>query len=166
MSPEDEASFVEFVSARRSHLRRIAYAISGDWHQADDLVQTALIKLYLAWPRMRRDGREEAYARRIIVRANIDDHRRPWRRERQGLPETVRHIPEHTSSDDHHGEIIAALQTLPAMQRKVIVLRYWLDLSIEDTAQELGIKPGTVKSHGFRALDRLENLLSRHASHR
>ena len=110
--------------------------------------------------------REEAYARKIIVRANIDDHRRPWRRERQGLPEAVRQVPDQTSSDDHHSAIIQALLALPPMQRKVIVLRYWLDMSIDDTAHELGIKPGTVKSHGFRALDRLEQLLRRQASRR
>ena len=80
-----DAAYTDFVRARRTHLRRIAYAICGDWHRADDLVQTALVKLYVAWPRVRRDGREEAYVRTIIVRADIDESRRPWRRERSGL---------------------------------------------------------------------------------
>ena len=80
-----DAEFSEFVAARQTHLRRIAYAVCGDWHQAEDLLQTALVKLYVAWPRLHRDGRAEAYARQIIVRANIDEHRRPWRRERPGL---------------------------------------------------------------------------------
>lgn len=118
MSPGDEASFIEFVTARRPHLRRIAYAISGDWHRADDLVQTALIKLYVAWPRMQRDGREEAYARRIIVRANIDDHRRPWRRERPALPDPDRPTPEYVESSDTQRHVIEALHALPPMQRK------------------------------------------------
>ena len=81
-SRDDE--FSAFVAARQTHLRRIAYAVCGDWHRADDLLQTALVKLYVAWPRLHRDGREEAYTRQIIVRANIDERRRPWRRERPG----------------------------------------------------------------------------------
>ena len=85
MRTEDrDAAFTEFVATRRTHLRRVAYAICGDWHRADDLVQTALVKLYVAWPRLQRDGREEAYVRTIIVRADIDESRRPWRRERTG----------------------------------------------------------------------------------
>src|SRR5689334_13204005 len=80
-----EAAYVEFVTTRQDRLRRIAYAICGDWHQADDLLQTALVKLSVAWPRVRRDGREEAYVRQILVRAHIDEHRRPWQREQPGL---------------------------------------------------------------------------------
>ena len=87
-SRDDE--FSEFVAARQVHLRRIAYAVCGDWHQADDLLQTSLVKLYVAWPRLHLDGREEAYARQIIVRANIDESRRPWRRERLGSTGTTR----------------------------------------------------------------------------
>src|SRR3954468_16375704 len=89
----DEA-FAAFVQARRAHLRRVAYAVCGDWHRADDLVQTALVKLYVAWPRIHRAGAEEAYVRTIIVRSNVDEHRRPWRRERPGLPESDRSAPE------------------------------------------------------------------------
>ena len=77
-----DAAFSDFVAARQAHLRRIAYALCGDWHRADDLLQTALTKLYVAWPRIRHEGNEEAYCRQIMVRANIDESRRPWRRER------------------------------------------------------------------------------------
>ncbi len=76
-----DSEFSAFVAARRTHLRRVAYACCGDWHRAEDLVQTSLVKLYVAWPRLHRDGREEAYARRIIVRADVDERRQPWRRE-------------------------------------------------------------------------------------
>ncbi len=76
------SDFEEFVAARSAALWRSAYLLTGDPHRAEDLLQTALVKLYVAWPRLHRDGREEAYARQIIVRANIDEHRRPWRRER------------------------------------------------------------------------------------
>ena len=73
MRSDRETAYTAFVAARQHHLRRIAYALCGDWHQADDLLQTALVKLYVAWPRLHRDGREEAYARQIIVRGQ---HRR------------------------------------------------------------------------------------------
>jgi len=77
-----DADFTAYVAARRPHLRRTAYLLCGDWHQAEDLVQTALAKLYVAWPRVRRDGSPEAYARKILVRSHLDETRRPWRRER------------------------------------------------------------------------------------
>lgn len=153
-----ETEYVAFVEARRPHLRRIAYTLCGDWHQAEDLVQTALAKLYVAWPRLHRAGAEEAYARQIIVRANIDESRRPWRRERSGLEHHDVPVAADTSEDDR-SVLIRALQQLPAMQRKVVVLRHWLDLSVEETARELGISTGTVKSHTSRALANLDALL-------
>ena len=156
-SRDDE--FAAFVAARQSHLRRIAYAVCGDWHRADDLLQTALVKLYVAWPRLHRDGREEAYTRQIIVRANIDEHRRPWRRERPGLdghdPAARTELPVEDRS-----ALFDALQALPVMQRKVVVLRHWLGLSVEETAHELGISTRTVKSHSSRGIEKLQAALT------
>lgn len=156
-SRDDE--FSEFVAARQVHLRRIAYAVCGDWHQADDLLQTSLVKLYVAWPRLHLDGREEAYARQIIVRANIDESRRPWRRERLGLdghdPAARPELPT-----EERSALFDALQDLPVMQRKVIVLRHWLGLSVEETARELGIATGTVKSHSSRGIEKLKAALA------
>lgn len=156
-SRDDE--FAAFVAARQTHLRRIAYAVCGDWHRADDLLQTALVKLYVAWPRLHRDGREEAYTRQIIVRANIDEHRRPWRREQSGLdghdPVARTELPVEDRS-----ALFDALQALPVMQRKVVVLRHWLGLSVEETAQELGISTGTVKSHSSRGIEKLQAVLT------
>jgi RNA polymerase sigma-70 factor (sigma-E family) len=157
-SEEREQTYVEFVTARQTHLRRIAYAICGDWTQADDLLQTALIKLYVAWPRVQRRGTEEAYVRRIIVRANVDEHRRPWRREAPGLAGVDPPAAEHDPTD--RTALFAALQALPVMQRKTVVLRHWLELSVEETARELGISTGTVKSHSARALARLRDVLT------
>ena len=156
-SRDDE--FAAFVAARQTHLRRIAYAVCGDWHRADDLLQTALVKLYVAWPRLHRDGREEAYTRQIIVRANIDEHRRPWRREESGLdghdPVARTGLPVEDRS-----ALFDALQALPVMQRKVVVLRHWLGLSVEETAHELGISTGTVKSHSSRGIEKLQAVLT------
>jgi RNA polymerase sigma-70 factor (sigma-E family) len=155
-SRDDE--FTEFVAARQVHLRRIAYAVCGDWHRADDLLQTALVKLYVAWSRLHRDGREEAYVRQIMVRANIDESRRPWRRERSGLdghdPVARPELPT-----EERSALFDALQDLPIMQRKVIVLRHWLGLSVDETARDLGIATGTVKSHSSRGIEKLQAAL-------
>ncbi|WP_110181176.1 SigE family RNA polymerase sigma factor [Nocardioides solisilvae] len=160
MTARREEEYVEFVAARGPHLRRVAYAICGDWHQADDLLQTALVKLYVAWPRVRRDGREEAYTRRILVRAHIDETRRPHRRERPGLdghdPAAPAGLPP-----EERDELVAALHALPLQQRRVVVLRHWLGLSVREAADELGISEGTVKSHSSRGLQALEAALTR-----
>jgi RNA polymerase sigma-70 factor (sigma-E family) len=159
MSGARDSTFTQFVDARRAHLRRIAYAICGDWHRADDLVQTALVKLYLAWPRVHRDGREEAYVRTIIVRADVDEHRRPWRRESAGLPVVDRPAREGLPVEERSA-LFEALQELPEMQRKVVVLRHWLGLSVAETAEELRIGQGTVKSHSSRGLATLQGALT------
>jgi RNA polymerase sigma-70 factor (sigma-E family) len=156
-----DAEFSEFVHARRTHLRRIAYAVCGDWHRADDLVQTALVKLYVAWPRVRRDGREEAYVRTIIVRAIIDESRRPWRRERPVAVSRVEPVAAEPLPVEERDALFDALQALPAMQRRTVLLRHWLGLSVSETATELGIAEGTVKSHTARGLTALQEVLAR-----
>jgi RNA polymerase sigma-70 factor (sigma-E family) len=155
-----DEEFSAFVAARQAHLRRIAYAVCGDWHRADDLLQTALVKLYVAWPRLHRDGREEAYTRQIIVRANIDESRRPWRREQAGL-DGLEPVGRPELATEDRSALFDALQDLPVRQRKVVVLRHWLGLSVEETAHELGISTGTVKSQSSRALARLQSVLER-----
>jgi RNA polymerase sigma-70 factor (sigma-E family) len=155
-----ELAFTEFVAARQGHLRRIAYAVCGDWHQADDLVQTALTRLYVAWPRLHKDGAEEAYARRIIVRAAVDESRRPWRRESPGLDGFDHAAPAGVAPVEERDSLMAAMHRLPTMQRKTVLLRHWLGLSVEETADELGVSAGTVKSHTSRALARLNELMA------
>lgn len=154
-----ESAFTEFVASRQTHLRRIAYALCGDWHKADDLLQIALTKLYVAWPRIRQEGNEEAYVRQIMVRANIDESRRPWRRERptEALPEGGGVTPD---ALEERSALFDALQGLPEQQRKVVVLRHWLGLSVREAAAELGISEGTVKSHSSRGLAALQTVLA------
>ena len=160
---EREAAYTEYVTARQTHWRRVAYAVCGDWHQAEDLLQIALTKLYVAWPRLTTAGTEDAYVRRIIMRANIDEHRRPWRRERVGVEG-----PERAARGglpyEERSELMDALRELAPMQRKVVVLRHWLGLSVDETARELHISTGTVKSHSSRALERLQSLLTKENS--
>lgn len=156
---EREASYVEFATTRREQLRRIAFGMCGDWHRADDLVQIALVKLYVAWPRIARNGREDAYARKILLNVAIDESRRPWRRESatEKLPD-IPDLDRRTGIEDRDS-LVAALQTLPSQQRATVLLRHWLGLSTAEAAAELGISEGTVKSHLSRGLATLRGRL-------
>jgi len=167
MSRSREA-FPEYVLARRGQLRRLAYALCGDWHQADDIVQVALTKLYVAWPQIHRSGSEDAYARRVVANAVVDESRRPWRRRELTADLTLQESAEHFGTAGHGeqpaalpSDVVEALQMLPLMQRRVVLLRHWLDMSVSEVAIELGISEGTVKSHTSRAMARLHQLLTR-----
>jgi RNA polymerase sigma-70 factor (sigma-E family) len=152
VSAGDE-SYVEFVEARQNALRRIAYAVCRDDARAEDVLQEAFVKLYLAWSRVQGTGREEAYVRRIIVNADLDQRRRPWHRRRSDVPlEAVDRAARSGAPAEERLELLAELRRLPPMQRRTVVLRYWLGFSVEDTAEELGISEGTVKSHSSRGL--------------
>jgi RNA polymerase sigma-70 factor (sigma-E family) len=155
-----EREFTAFVAARRPYLRHTAYLLCGDWHRAEDVVQIALAKLYVAWPRVRRKGAEEAYARRIIARTNIDESRRAWRRERVGLEQGDDREAASGPSVEDRDELMAALRTLPQGQRKAVLLRYWCGLSVAETAADLGCSEGSVKRQTSRAMDKLRRLLS------
>lgn len=148
-----------YVDARRGYLRRVAYLVCGDWHAAEDLVQTALAKLYVAWPRITTEGAEDAYVRRIIVRAHLDEKRRPWRREQVGLDGFDAAAPETPSIEDADA-LMTALKALPERQRATVVLRYWCDLSVDETARDLDCSAGTVKSQTARAMTNLRTALS------
>ena len=139
-----EAAYVEFVTARQTHLRRVAYALCGDWDRADELLHTALTKLYAAWPRVQRDGTEEAYVRRIIVRSNVDRHQ----------PETREH------PRPGHSPLFEALRALPPMQRKALVLEHWLGLSVEEVAEDLGISTRRAAICSSGALAALQGVLT------
>ena len=152
MKAADE-TYVEFVTVRQGALRRIAYAVCRDDARAEDVLQEALVKLYLAWPRVQGTGREEAYARKIIVNADLDQRRRPWHRRRSAVPLELLDRPARTgAAPEEQMELVAELRRLPPMQRRTIVLRHWLGCSVEETARELGISEGTVKSHSSRGL--------------
>src|SRR3569623_3132074 len=124
MSDSDEAAFRAFAHSRRPGLRRTAYLMCGDWHQADDLVQTALTKLYVAWRRVRNNEAPDAYARQLLTRCFLDERRRPWRRE-----SPVEALEDHATATEGADEGVLdlrnALATLPPRQRATVVLRYW-----------------------------------------
>ncbi|MBU2695617.1 MULTISPECIES: SigE family RNA polymerase sigma factor [Pimelobacter] len=154
-----DTEFTAFVEEHQVRLRRIAYAVCGDWNRAEDVLQTALAKLYVSWPRLHRAGNEVAYVRRIIVNADVDDRRRPWRRERPGLDG---HDPAARTgmAPEERTDLLAAVRALPPLQRRVVVLRHWLGLSVAETAAELRIAEGTVKSQSSRALATLREQIT------
>ncbi|MDX2970909.1 SigE family RNA polymerase sigma factor [Kribbella solani] len=157
---ERDREYVEFVEVAGAALRRTAFLVSGDRHKADDIVQDALYKLYLAWPKVRRVGNPLAYARRMVVNVAYDGTRRPWRRE-----VAIAEVPDRVVPDDFaHGhaerdEVLAALRSLGPRQRACVVLRYYEDLSVEQTAEILGCSEGTVKSQAARGLDTLRRAI-------
>lgn len=153
-----DTEFGEFLDSRAAVMRRTAYLLcGGDWHRAEDLVQTTLTKIYVAWPRIRQDGSIDAYSRKIMVRAAIDDSRRAFRR-RESVVDQLPETPTYRGFDEAV-DVRRALAKLPAGQRAVVVLRYWEDLSVEETARTLGRSEGTVKSQSAKGLATLRRLL-------
>ena len=154
----NEAAFSAYVAARRPQLFRTACLLCGDPHRAEDVVQDALVRLYGAWDRVARIDNIDGYVRRIIVNADYSDRRRPWRRERATEPRDVPLDPGFPVEDAD--AIRAALRSLPPGQRRVIVLRHIWNLTIEETAAELRISTGTVKSQSADALAALRKALA------
>jgi RNA polymerase sigma-70 factor (sigma-E family) len=154
-----DAEFSEYVASRRTTLYRTAYLLCGDPHQAEDIVQTALTKAYAAWRRLGEVGRVDAYVRKIVVNAHLDDVRRPWRRrERPGLDDVEPAARQPVAFEDSDA-LWTALRGLAPGQRRVVVLRHYWGLSVEETAADLGVSPGTVKSQTSDALARLRAAL-------
>ena len=154
----DEEDFRRFVSARLDSLRGLAYLTCGDWQAAEDAVSTSLAKLYVRWHRV---SSPERYVTRMVVRAAIDEVRRPWRRERassHALPETAQ--PDKSDSINERLRVRHALRQLPPGQRAVLVLRFYEGLSVEEAADVLGRSAGTIKSQTARGLATLRQLLA------
>ncbi len=161
MEERDEQDFAEYFVARRDAVRRSAYLLCGDWHRADDLAQTAFVALHRRWRKIRDRGALDAYVRRTLVRAMIDESRRPWRRER-----FVDELPEVATSDGEIGNAVATraalldgLRRVPPRQRAVLVLRFLEGLDVAATAEALKCSEGTVKSQTARGLTALREAL-------
>jgi RNA polymerase sigma-70 factor (sigma-E family) len=159
---DSEEEFRLFVRREQEPLFRMAVALCGDRGVAEDLVQTALVRTYSRWERLR-DENPTAYARRIVANANIDR----WRRDkgREVLTDEVPETRPAAASDDaarvaDHDAVRQALAELSDRERRVVVLRFLSDMSEADTAAALGIPVGTVKSVTNRAVAKLR--ASRH----
>ncbi|MEV0650415.1 SigE family RNA polymerase sigma factor [Phytomonospora sp. NPDC050363] len=165
-SEREEAEFREFVATRLDRLRNFAFLVCGDWHRAEDAVQVTLAKLYVAWPKTAKIS-ADAYSRRILVNVIKDVWRRAWfRREHSDVE-----IPESATADPATASaqrmaVLSALARLPTRQRAVVVLRFWEDRSVDQTAEILRLSTGTVKSHTARGLQALRGLLGEDRSKR
>jgi RNA polymerase sigma-70 factor (sigma-E family) len=150
------SAFADLVEARSTALLRLAYGVVGDYQLAQDLVQEALVKVYVAWPRLREGSAPEAYARRAIVTTAIS-----WRRRRSFHEPPVDTVPDLISDFDEsawvetHEALWREVRRLPPRQRTVLVLRYYEDLSEAETAALMGCTVGTVKSQLAAALGKL-----------
>jgi RNA polymerase sigma-70 factor (sigma-E family) len=142
------------MAARQPSLLRTAYLLTGDRHTAEDLVQTALAKLYLSWDRIQNHESVDGYVRRILVNEHNSLWRRPWKRRERVTAELPDAITAHGADHGpgHDPDLWALVQTLPAKQRAAVVLRYYEELSEAETAAVLGVSVGTVKSQTSRAL--------------
>lgn len=155
-----EEEFREFVTARSGALLRTAYLLAGDWSTAEDLLQTALTKTYLAWKRLGQIEAIEPYARRVLVNTATSWWRRRWHGERptEFLPETA--APDRLDEQLDRDVLWKHVKALPARQRAVLVLRFYEDMSEAQTAAMLDISAGTVKSQTSRALGTLRKRLA------
>lgn len=154
-----KAEFTDFAREHTAALYRVAYLLSGDEHRAHDLTQIALERTFRSWSRI--DRNPFAFARRVIATSRIDS----WRRTRREVLHDsasgfeLRPVPDAGHEVAERDRLVRALRTLPETQRRVVVLRYLLDRSEQQTADELDLPLGTVKSAGARGLAALRNLL-------
>ncbi len=154
LAPPD---FETFAAARWPRLLRTAYLLTGDHHEAEDLVQVTLAKLYPAWPRVRDLDEPDAYVRRALVNNNLSRFRK-----RRVVQLLTPRLPERAQEGgaartEQRSLLLEALGTLPPRQRAVVVLRYWEDLSEQQAADVLGCSPGNVKSQASRGLRKLRD---------
>ena len=167
-TPDRDAEFTEYASARQAWLRRVAYLLCGDWHRADDLVQSTITKLYAHWNRARRADNLDGYARRTLVNTYLAEQRSGWAKwtvlHRFGGGSAAGPEPDPAALGDLELglDLKAALAKLPPRQRATVVLRFYCDLSIEQTAQLMGCSTGNVKSQSARGLATLRLLLDPH----
>lgn len=161
MSARRDEDFTQYVTARLGTLRRIAYLLCQNWQQADDLVQAAITRLYVHWSRAAGVEHLDAYARTVLVREFLSDRRSGWARRVSlgaAVPDTAGPAPDADAALD----VRLALAGLPARQRATLVLRFYCDLSVDETARLLGCTPGTVKSQTSKAMATLRGQLSGH----
>jgi RNA polymerase sigma-70 factor (sigma-E family) len=148
-----DAAFTDFAASSRARLRSTAYLLCGDWERASDHVQEGLLRVYVAWPRLVRQGGELAYARKAVVSAFLDASRKRSSTERPTYQPQDRASGEDVASAvADRAALMSALAELPGRQRACVVLRYFEELDVRETAAALGCSEGTVKSQTSRAL--------------
>ena len=163
MSTRRDEDFTAYVQARLPWLRRVGYLLCQDWQRADDLVQTAITSLYVHWRRARSMESIDGYARTILVRAYLSERRGGWAR-RVTLASPLPDVPGVTPDADDVLDVRAALAGLPPRQRATLVLRFYCDLNVDQSARVLGCSAGTVKSQTAKALGGLRRALGEPAA--
>jgi RNA polymerase sigma-70 factor (sigma-E family) len=149
----NESDFTAFAEANVTRLRQTAYLMCRDWHLAQDLTQTTLTKMYLHWNKIARDPGSDPfrYARKVLLNALLDH-----RRLRSSTELTLDQLPDHPqgAADPSAARLtlMDALARLPKRDRAIVLLRYWEDLSVADTAEILGVSASVVKSQSARAV--------------
>lgn len=160
----DRDAFSAFVQQRQTALFRTAYLLAGDRGRAEDLLQSALVQTYVAWPRLRRVEAAEAYTRRVLAHTVVS-----WARRRSYHEVSVREVdtgrtvagPEGAVTE--HSVVWEVVRELPPRQRAVVVLRFYEDLSVAETADLLRCTEGTVKSQTHEAMRHLRTALGAEA---
>jgi RNA polymerase sigma-70 factor (sigma-E family) len=154
-----DAEYTDYVGIRMVQWRRTAYLMCGDWYLGDDIVQRTLTELYRKWPKMRRQDNLDGLVRTMLLRRLIDERRRGWFRVR--LTGEVPEPPAPAELDlGDRMVLIDALKRVAPRQRAVLVLRFFQDLSVEETAEALNCSAGTVKSQTAKGLAAMRRLLS------
>jgi RNA polymerase sigma-70 factor (sigma-E family) len=153
-----DAEYTQYVAARLTSLRRLATVLCGDRQRADDLVQTTLTNLYVHWGRVRAAEHADAYARTVLVHEFMHERRSAWSR-RVTLSNAVADRPAAAVDQDSVLDLRAAVAGLPPRQRATLVLRFYCDLNVDQSAEVLGCSPGTVKSQTARALESVRRAL-------
>jgi RNA polymerase sigma-70 factor (sigma-E family) len=158
MRAEAEREYVEYVSARMVRLHRAAYLLCGDVHLAEDIVQSTALALYRKWATVRAADKPDAYVHRMLINEFLGEKRRPWSRVllSDRPPEPV--APPHAGVEEQD-LVRTALGRLGRRQRAVLVLRFFCDLSVADTAVALDCSTGNVKSQTARGLATMRQLL-------
>jgi RNA polymerase sigma-70 factor (sigma-E family) len=157
MPDGSDAEYLAYVHGRTQALRRVALLLCGDRHQADDLVQETITKLYARWSRLTRVDNLDAYVHTMLVRTFLDERRRGWWKAKLFGATPERPEPSGAAPEDRT-VLRAALAQVPPRQQAVLVLRFLCDQPVGDVARILGCSEGTVKSqtaHGLPALRRI-----------
>jgi RNA polymerase sigma-70 factor (sigma-E family) len=158
VTDEQERDYLAYVTARSAWLRRVAYLLTHDWHHADDLVQATITELYVHWRRARAADNVDGYVRRMLVNEFLRERRSRWGGRlvlSPRTPDVATAVPDVAT----RVTVRAALARVPPRQRAVLVLRYYCDLSVAETAAALSCSTGNVKSLTWHALIALRGLL-------